>query len=360
VQFQQPGFVDGVAEALRAVPILDEHTPGLVAALERDWVVLAHADDGSIARPLWDAYGTRRGVFIALLHGSTLVGAQVAALRSDDVVFGPRHVRIAQGIAQLASLAIANARLVGELEAASRIKSDFVATMSHELRTPLNVILGYAEMLSDLDRDCTSSVSLPLVRRIRGSAAGLLELVNATLDLARLEAGRDVVFETPVDLEGLFAELADEIEPLQTKSHTSVRWRDAVGPTLVMADRTKLKTILKNLVGNALKYTPEGTVEISAGLAGEQLEIAVRDSGVGIAAENLPAIFEMFRQVENVSTHPFGGVGLGLYIVKQLAERLQGSVAVESTVGVGSTFTVRIPTRVAPTIELEERRLAAG
>ena len=333
-----------VAEALRAVPVLDEHTPGLAAALERDWVVLARADDGSIARPLWDAYGTRSGVFIALLHGSTLVGAQVAALRGDDVAFGPGHVRIAQGIAQLASLAIANARLVGELEAASRIKSDFVATMSHELRTPLNVILGYNDLLLHEEFGTLNAPQRDTLRRVRASAAELQELIEATLDLSRLESGTVALRLEEVHLESWINEVRDETAALrELKPHLDVRWNATLPPTRVLCDPLKLKVILKNLVGNAVKFTHQGFVEVSVAAANERIAMTVNDSGIGMTPEVRAVIFEAFRQGDASMTRPYGGVGLGLYIVARLVEALRGRITVESEPGRGSTFRIEIP-----------------
>ena len=235
-------------------------------------------------------------------------------------------------------------RPAGRQPAQVRLRHDHVARAAHA-----------AERDPRLRRDARrpGSHRQPAASRCRwcgASAAArinLLELVDATLDLARLEAGRDVVQEEPVDLDELCAELAGELEVPRAKSRSA--WSGATTPAERSSSATarKLKTILKNLVDNALKYTREGTVEVELGLEGGHLAIEVRDDGAGIARENLPAIFEMFRQLESASTHPFGGVGLGLYIVKQLAERLGGSVRVESTLGVGSTFGVLIPARAA-------------
>ncbi len=298
-------------------------------------------------------------LLIPVHRDAEIVAVIVAARRTRRGAFSDKQRRLALGIADAVAIALENERLISDLQEANRLKSDFVATMSHELRTPLNVILGYTEMLADQDRAGAAGVSLPLVRRIRGSAVNLLELVDATLDLARLEAGRDVIHEAPLELAALCAELADELEASRVKSKSALVWSDATAGTLVVSDRTKLKTILKNLIGNALKYTRDGRVEVDLALVGEHLEIAVRDDGVGIARESLPAIFEMFRQLESASTHPFGGVGLGLYIVKQLAERLGGSVQVESTVGVGSTFSVRIPARAGGRSDAERASIAS-
>jgi len=260
--------------------------------------------------------------------------------------FSSRQRRLLVGIGHAAAVGVGNERLIGDLRAANRLKSDFVATMSHELRTPLNVILGYAEMLSDPAHASPQEVAHH-AERIRYNATELLELVNATLDLGRMESGRDVLRIEPVLLGALLAEVAAELEPLAHAKGLQVAWRNSLGAVMLATDRVKLKTILKNLAGNAIKYTPEGSVTVTTEQEGEALVVHVADTGVGIDAEHLPAIFEMFRQVDSSATRAVGGVGLGLYIVRQLVERLGGTIEVASDPGVGSTFVVRLPMRLA-------------
>jgi signal transduction histidine kinase len=318
----------------------------IFASLRRgELVELPDASQQDLVPPeLLLRFGVASLLCVPIYRNEHFLGLIGSGYRERTGPFSRKQRRTALGIAHAVVVGLDNERLIRDLRAANRLKSDFVATMSHELRTPLNVILGYAEMLSEERLDGEREVA-HLAHRIRRSASTLLELVNATLDLGRMESGRDVVHLEPVAIAPLLAEAEAEFEPLAHGAGLAVRWRNEVGDAFVLTDRVKLKTILKNLVGNAIKYTPHGSVTVTASRGRGEVVLSVRDTGVGIAPEDCSAIFEMFRQIDGSATRAFGGVGLGLYIVRQLVDRLRGSVEVESAPGVGSTFTVRLPER---------------
>lgn len=290
-------------------------------------------------------------VCLALRQGKELIGVQALGYRQGPGIEGGQW-RVARGIAQIASLALANARLLEELERANRLKQDFVGTISHELRTPLNVVLGYNELLREGAFGELSPEQTDILERMNKSATQLLDLVNSTLDLSRMQSQNVPLSLTTVSVPELFTELETELHPLHKNSSVALEWRVELKLLSLQTDPVKLKIVLKNLVGNALKFTSEGKVAVSASAQGDGVEFLVRDTGIGIPAEAQAFIFEPFRQVDGSMTRRYGGVGLGLYIVRQLLELLGGSVSLESEIGKGSLFRVWVPRQ-----EPDQRRL---
>jgi signal transduction histidine kinase len=309
--------------------------------------------DPSILRPGWlleiadgtaaetPFAGDASALYVPVCVGDTISSIVVFFNRERTGPFTPKQHRLAFGITHAFAVALENDRLIAELRAANRTKAEFLSTMSHELRTPLNVISGYAGMLADSELGALTSEQRFFLDRIRESARDQLDLINSTIDLNRLEAGMDAPSVVPVDLDALFAEIRADIRA--TKDAVTLRWQNRLGARTVETDATKLRTIVRNLVDNALKFTEAGEVEVTAAESDGHVAIAVRDTGVGIAAEDIPIIFDVFRQVDGSETRRFGGAGLGLYLAKCLAERLDATISVVSTPGVGSTFTLHLP-----------------
>ena len=226
---------------------------------------------------------------------------------------------------------------------ALRAKSDFLNTMSHELRSPLHVIVGYADMIAD---DVAADLR-PALARIRHSALDLLQLVENTMNAARLEAGKLELRLETFDPAALLREVADNVRALpEAKRGVPVRWHVPVTLPAVHLDRLKVKEIVQNLVSNALKFTPAGEVTVHASGDPTALHLSVRDTGPGIDQAAQARIFDMFERVESPgATHRPPGVGLGLYIVRSLVGLLGGTIVVESIPGAGTCFTVRLPAR---------------
>ncbi|HSF32955.1 MAG TPA: response regulator [Candidatus Tectomicrobia bacterium] len=229
------------------------------------------------------------------------------------------------------------------LEEASRHKSEFLANMSHELRTPMNAIMGFTRLVMRRAKELLPARDYENLGKILISAEHLLALINDILDLSKIEAGRMEVHSISVDLEPLVDVCLRTVEPL-VKSER-IRLVKAIEPGLppLSTDQDKLKQVLINLLSNAVKFTEEGTVTVNARRRAGKVEIAIADTGIGIPADKLELIFEEFRQVDSSTTRKYSGTGLGLSISRHLARLLGGDIAVQSTVGVGSTFTLTLP-----------------
>jgi signal transduction histidine kinase len=282
-------------------------------------------------------------LFTALRQEGAPIGIQLFSRRGEALPFTATDRQIAAGIAEIASLSLTTARVIDDLERAHHVKSDFVATVSHELRTPLHIVIGYTELLIDGTFGSLGSEQLQPLRRIRERAGGLLELINATLDLNRLEAGRISIDLEPTDLSELVDSLQRETGESQNNPQLRLEWEVPEGLPIISTDPAKLKVALKNLITNALKFTDSGSVTVRVVVRKEEVEFSVADTGVGIASDALPIVFEAFRQADSSSTRRYGGVGLGLYIVRRLLDLLGGRVEVESQLGKGSTFRVLLP-----------------
>jgi signal transduction histidine kinase len=231
-----------------------------------------------------------------------------------------------------------------EAEEASRAKSEFVAVISHELRTPLNAIIGYADLLdAGITGDLSESQQEHLAR-IRRSSRHLLHLIEQVLTFSRIEAGRELIRRQPVDPVAISRETVELLEPTAARKGLELRV-DANGTVPEIAsDPDKLRQILLNLLSNAVKFTESGGVRVEVrGSEEDGVRIAVHDTGIGIAEEDVGRIFEPFTQLDSTRTRLAGGTGLGLTVSRELARLIGGDIVLCSVPGTGSTFELRLP-----------------
>jgi signal transduction histidine kinase len=294
--------------------------------------------------------GFKSIVFAPMVFEAKGIGA-VWVARNFAGAFSEKHISLLRTFADQAVIAIQNARLIREigdksaqLEVANKHKSEFLANMSHELRTPLNAIIGFSEALIDkLFGDLTDK-QLEYQKDILQSGKHLLSLINDILDLSKIEAGR-------MDLELSTFHLPTAVSnAVILIRERAMRHGIALGVEIderlgeFEADERKVKQILLNLLSNAVKFTPDGgRVDVSATMDTDKVEIAVKDTGVGIAPEDQASLFEEFRQLGKDSSRKAEGTGLGLALTKRLVELHGGEIRVDSAVGRGSTFRVTLP-----------------
>ncbi|MFZ1096948.1 MAG: ATP-binding protein [Xanthobacteraceae bacterium] len=309
--------------------------------------------------------GFRGHLTVPLLGADRIVGALVVR-RKEPGEFPQSTIDLLQTFAAQSVLAIQNARLFGELEEksgelelASKHKSQFLANMSHELRTPLNAIIGVSEMLRE-DAEVLKQDVEPL-DRVLGAARHLLALINDILDLSKIEAGRmDLHLET-FQLLPVIKDVAKTIEPMATKNSNRIEIDCPADLGTLHADQTRFRQSLLNLASNANKFTEKGIITIAAQQRHENghewLTLAVTDTGIGMTAEQMSRLFQEFSQASSATASKYGGTGLGLAISRRFCQMMGGDIMVESEPGRGSTFTIRLPRAVGA---LEESAAAAS
>ena len=303
-----------------------------------------------IARAGWRAQGLRSLMVAPMLWEGKGVGA-VFVGREEPGAYTEKEIALLRTFADQAVIAIQNARLFREiadksrqLEIANQHKSAFLASMSHELRTPLNAIIGFSEVLLERYFGELNEKQDDYLKDIHSSGRHLLALINEVLDLSKVEAGRMELDRTEFDLAAAVADAMTLIRE-RAQQHAITLGLDAA-PRLgnILADERKFKQILLNLLSNAVKFTPDGgRIDVKATRDADGIQVAVRDTGIGIAPEDRDAVFEEFRQVGRDYMSKHEGTGLGLALCKRLVELHGGRIWLESTPGHGSTFYFTLP-----------------
>jgi signal transduction histidine kinase len=303
-------------------------------------------------RPL--IYGLTVLCCVALRQGGKIIGAHIAGYRGQHRPFTQNQQRILNGIGHLASMAFEHTLTVQQLERANRVKSDFVANMSHDMYTPINVIRGYADLAMDGEFGDVSPELRETLRRMDERAEALQDLVRNTLDLAQLETGEFPTSIEEVTLNDLIAGLDAEPRSDRDGSPVTFTWQVEGNIERIRTDVTKLKRVLRNLICNAFKFTPSGSVSVEVRRRAGGMEFVVRDTGIGIPPDLRETIFNPFQQGDESSKTRHKGTGLGLHICRRVLETMGGRIDLDSEVGQGSVFRVWLPAEVVSSGSHEE------
>lgn len=333
-----------------SIPVLDVLEPGQV-------IEVADRDGQDLFPPVLLASLNVRSLLCVAIDGRDgVVGALTYGYRERRGPFSSRQRGLAAGIARVSSKIIDNARLMESYRRASELKSEFLATLSHELRTPVNVILGMTEMLAD---EVSEEPAADFLQTIDRQGKTLASMINDLLDLSAIEANRISLAHEPFEPRVMIEEVVSAWQDVSREKGIplSVSIAESVPDTLV-GDERRAGQVLSNLIGNALKFTDEGSVEVLVREAQSDdgfsvLEFSVTDTGIGISPEGQKRLFEAFARVHANSHRHYSGTGLGLAICKRLTALLHGEIGVESAVGKGSTFRFtarldRTPSRTTP------------
>ena len=348
------GLNEEVIASFRKLDILARET-GLGEAIDRRQVLQLPDLTKRPSKPLRDAAieaGFRAALIVPLLGAEGPRGALVLQRRQPGE-FPPAVVSLMQTFADQSVIALENARLFHEiedksrqLEIASQHKSQFVANMSHELRTPLAAMPGYGELLQDGAFGELPKRAIRIVERVQANGKHLLGLINSVLDISKIEAGQFRLNLSDYSLPTLIETVRIATESLAGAKSLALTTEVATDLPHGFGDEQRLSQVLLNLVGNAIKFTDSGEVRVTARAVDNQFLITVRDTGPGIPLEEQERIFRGFHQVDSSSTRTKGGTGLGLAIVKHIVEMHGGSIWVESTLGQGAVFHMKLPVQM--------------
>lgn len=355
-----PAKVKWARELNRRYPPLLDATTGVpnVVRTGRPELYTEIGDDVLVGGAIDDEHlrimrelGLRSAMIVPLAARGTTFGALTFVSTASGRRYTDDDLSLARELARRAALAIDNARqhqaaldAQHAAEAANQAKSQFLAAMSHELRTPLNAIGGYAQLLAMGVRGPVSPEQQTDLERIQQSQRHLLGLISDILEFARIEAGRVEYHLSRVPVAEILDDLRGYVDPQLDQLQLSFECQTPDGPLAMEADRDRVRQILLNLLTNSMKFTPRGgRVLVHCERAGDRVLVHVTDTGIGIAADRLEAIFEPFVQAHRTLIEPTRGVGLGLAISRDLARGMGGDLTAASIVGAGSTFTLTMP-----------------
>jgi len=272
--------------------------------------------------------------------------ARIMPLMRDDVVEGVLVILqdVTERVAREEELNTALRRA----EVGSQAKSDFLASMSHELRTPLSAIVGYMDLLEGEMVGAVAPLQRTYLGRVKSAAHHLISVIEEILSFSRVEAGKELIYLEAVEVAAIAREVEELFEPQALRKNIALRVSLPEGPLTIWTDATKLRQILINLVGNAMKFTDAGEVAMDVRVSDDRVYFRIRDTGPGIKESDLARIFDPFTQIDQSLKRTKGGTGLGLPVSLRLAHLLSGDLLVDSVASKGTTFTLWIPLDARP------------
>lgn len=337
-------YVDDIIRSMgESMMVVDNHRH-ISMVNEAACILLGYSDHeltGRCADEIVEGDGQER-IYCAKDGSRIPVLFSAAALREDK-----GEVWLAQDITEAKKVREQLLAAKDAAEEASRVKTLFLANMSHELKTPLNAIIGYSELLDELAEERGQADIGADLKKIRKAARHLLDLLNDVLSVSKLEAGRMEVHVKEFGLMEVVSDVVNTVQPMATQNGSEIEVISHNAQAVLFTDELKFRQSLLNLMTNACKFTSNGKVSLAISNEkrndSEWLRIDVRDTGIGIAPEHMPKLFQEFSQVDGSHSRKYGGTGLGLAISRRLCQMMGGDISVESTPGKGSVFTMTLP-----------------